>query len=384
MYISAAFVAAAMSLASSANAHVVMQSPTPYSGGGLVQVNPLDGTTYQFPCQGGTDAAYYENSKATDMTAGDATDLKFTGSAVHGGGSCQLSVTYENPPPKDRNKWKVIHSMEGGCPADAAGNIETQGTDTDGRETGKQCTSNDEKECLKQYKITIPKELKSGKATFAWTWVNKYAGKNEFYMNCAPINIQGGSDSDDYFNSLPSLFVANIPGECQTKLGSAIAYPNPGTSVEKDGDSDSAALGSCATETGGAGSPVASATAGSGSQESSAPAASATSAASQPTSAASNTGGVFAPSAASPTYTATSMATVVVSTSAPAATSASSSSSSSSGSSSGSSSDVDCSEDGALVCIGTSQFGICNRGKATPQAVAAGTTCTNGKIVTSN
>lgn len=41
---------------------------------------------------------------------------------------------------------------------------------------------------------------------------------------------------------------------------------------------------------------------------------------------------------------------------------------------------VTCENDGALVCIGRSQFGICDRGCAVPQGLADGTICENGLI----
>jgi hypothetical protein len=39
-----------------------------------------------------------------------------------------------------------------------------------------------------------------------------------------------------------------------------------------------------------------------------------------------------------------------------------------------------CSVDGAIVCNGSTQFGLCNFGKVVFQDVAAGTTCSNGVI----
>ncbi|CBY00311.1 predicted protein [Plenodomus lingam JN3] len=42
-----------------------------------------------------------------------------------------------------------------------------------------------------------------------------------------------------------------------------------------------------------------------------------------------------------------------------------------------------CSNDGAVVCIGNSQFGICNRGCAVAQDLAAGMSCSDGVVVSS-
>jgi hypothetical protein len=41
---------------------------------------------------------------------------------------------------------------------------------------------------------------------------------------------------------------------------------------------------------------------------------------------------------------------------------------------------VPCDTDGAIVCIGSNQFGVCNWGTAVPQSLTAGTVCSNGVI----
>jgi len=245
-------------VAAVATAHVVMNTPTPYglNSAPLLQVNPLDGNTYKFPCQYGTDASAYPKAETTTaLTAGSTTPLNFTGTAVHAGGSCQLSVTYDWPPPADKSKWKVIHSIIGGCPVTAAGNLVDSAANTD--EHGrfyppKYCEGASGPECMKQYDVPVPKQLKNGKATLAWTWLNKI-GNREFYMNCAPVTVSGGSDDDAFTNGLPDMFVANIPGECTTGEG-VPEYPNPGDSVEiskAEGDAVSkGALGACETASG--------------------------------------------------------------------------------------------------------------------------------------
>ena len=52
------------------------------------------------------------------MAVGSQQSLSFTGSAVHGGGSCQISLTKDLKPTKDTD-FRVILSIEGGCPASA-------------------------------------------------------------------------------------------------------------------------------------------------------------------------------------------------------------------------------------------------------------------------
>jgi len=40
-----------------------------------------------------------------------------------------------------------------------------------------------------------------------------------------------------------------------------------------------------------------------------------------------------------------------------------------------------CAQDGAIMCNGANQFGLCNHGQVIWQNLAEGTTCTAGKIV---
>jgi len=210
-------------LLGSAAGHMIMNTPVPYNPH-HVQVSPLDGLKYTFPCQGD----FSDPPADTPITAGGHQTVKFTGSAVHGGGSCQFSVNYDSPPSADPTRWKTIFSIIGGCPADAPGNVKENGEDADFRIQGVQCGNSVGKNCTRQYDIPIPKDLPNGRASFAWTWFNKI-GKREMYMNCAPVVISGGAKDTTFLESLPSIFVANYPGTCT--VGSreeAINLPNPG------------------------------------------------------------------------------------------------------------------------------------------------------------
>ncbi|KAK3986281.1 hypothetical protein QBC44DRAFT_141043 [Cladorrhinum sp. PSN332] len=207
-------VLAAGSFASIAQAHMLLRTPAPYAGH---ISSPLDPSGSNFPCQ---NVAF--TGTATEMAQGSTQEMAFTGSAVHGGGSCQVSLTYDNPPTA-ASQWKVIHSIQGGCPArNTPGNLPEnaalQGADT--------------------YPFTIPADVPAGEATLAWTWVNK-VGNREFYMNCAPVSITGSGGSEASFAALPDMFVANIavpglnPGnQCTTSEGVDVEFPNPGSSVE--------------------------------------------------------------------------------------------------------------------------------------------------------
>ncbi|KAF1985571.1 lytic polysaccharide monooxygenase [Aulographum hederae CBS 113979] len=242
--------------------HAIMNTPTPFTtttGPKTPQVDPLNGDLYQFPCQLGPTHAYTFPSDATAITAGNPTLLNFTGSAIHGGGSCQISLA-PFPPPADPSAWKVIYSIEGGCPAGGIhDNLQTTGKDADGRADSLHCaaaekvagngTATQHAKCVKSYEIPIPSQLKDGKYVFAWTWFNMI-GNREMYMNCAPVTVSGGSATDDsYLESLPSVFVANIPGYCTTGEGGSLAFPEPGERVLRSGDvldkTDAKVVGPC-------------------------------------------------------------------------------------------------------------------------------------------
>jgi hypothetical protein len=295
-------------------------------------------------------------------------------------------------------------------------------------------------------------------------------GNREMYMNLAPIQVTGGSDSQDYYKSLPDMFKANIPAtDCTTPESFDATIPNPGEFlirastykagavtgpkcaaagpdqnqnaqsgkvtnfaaygppskgsnqvVPVDGSSGSSSGGSSpsAPATGGGGNngmytqPAATSaqtsaapTAGGNDGMYSQPAASpAQPTSSAPSSAApSATAPVSSASSAAPPSTFSTMTVPASSSAAPpyptlsptidqgvsgpstGAAAPSGSSSSSSGSSSSSSSSTagssgQCTTDGAVICNGPTQFGLCNGGSVVWQATAAGTQCSNGVV----
>jgi hypothetical protein len=152
---------------------------------------------------------------------------------VHSGGSCQISVTYDAQPNK-QSAFKVIHSIQGGCPA--RGVTGNAGSDAS-------AVAPDE------YEFEIPAGIPNGKATLAWSWMNK-GGNREFYMNCAPIEITGAEGTTAALAALPDMLVANIAPNagCATTEGVDIQYPNPGNSVETNpGAALGPPVGSCGT-----------------------------------------------------------------------------------------------------------------------------------------
>ncbi|KAL1656651.1 hypothetical protein SLS61_000447 [Didymella pomorum] len=409
MSIRSAILATATLCAYVADAHMIMAKPVPFSVD-KVDNGPI--TEAQWPCKFNLG---YTVSTMNEMKAGEEQSISFKGSAVHGGGSCQLSVTTDTEPTPN-SKFKVIESIEGGCPG------------VDGP---------------LDFKFTLPDSVPNGKATFAWTWFAKLSGGPEMYMNCAPITVSGGASDTSKFDALPDMFVANLPNvrECKTATSKATKFPNPGQTVISGNDGSDVeppagsdcgeASGDSPSPSGGAGGAPASSAAGgqasaapssagsndgmytppagAGATSAAATSAAATSAAAAPTGAASapavskpaatsaaatgGAGGVFAPGASSAAGGASTKTTLVTVTgtpsapavSAPAATTPAAGTGASGAApttapAAGGSGSTTCSENGAIVCNGTTQFGICNNGSVVWQAVAAGTTCNNGTI----
>lgn len=201
-------------LASFASAHIKMASPVPY-GADSLNNSPLEADGSDFPCK--QRPGVYEAGSAKNVFAqGSEQELKFIGSAVHGGGSCQVSVT-EDLQPNANSVWKVIRSIEGGCPAQGQeGNM----------------PENANAEIPYAYNFTIPEKLAAGKYTLAWTWFNKI-GNREQYMNCAPLEVTGQAKDKSYIKSLPDMFVANIGNDCGTVSSKDVVFPDPGEFLVK-------------------------------------------------------------------------------------------------------------------------------------------------------
>jgi hypothetical protein len=122
--------------------------------------------------------------------------MTLAGSATHGGGSCQLSLSYDNGA-----TFYVIQSMEGGCPLTTT------------------------------YDFTIPGDVADGNALFAWSWFN-LIGNREMYMNCADVTLSGGAGSTSSFAAAyPKMFVANVNNGCTTIEQKETVFANPGSHV---------------------------------------------------------------------------------------------------------------------------------------------------------
>ncbi|KAI1758981.1 hypothetical protein GGR53DRAFT_524226 [Hypoxylon sp. FL1150] len=199
-----------------AQGHMIMQHPKPFGGPDLDN-SPL--TSGNYPCKlKGDPATFYKDDLGNTIAIGETQQVSFKGSATHGGGSCQLAVT-DDLQPSVSTSWKVIQSIEGGCPTKEGSDPST-------------------------YDFTIPDGIAPGKYVFAWTWVSKLAGQPEYYMNCAPLTVTGGKKRSANEtgpttggNSFPELFVANLAdiNDCKTEPSTDVQYPDPGSNVKKYG-----------------------------------------------------------------------------------------------------------------------------------------------------
>ncbi|KAI0433647.1 hypothetical protein F5Y09DRAFT_338463 [Xylaria sp. FL1042] len=224
-----AIVAAVTAFAACVNGHIIMKSPAPFGSVGstkLITSSPL--TSANYPCQVGSNPAAFYSKDGLDnkMEIGKTQTISFEGSAVHGGGSCQLALT-KDPQPSASTSWEVILSIEGGCPSKTGNGVD-------------------------EYDFTIPDSIAAGDYVFAWTWISALSGTQEYYMNCAPVTITGGNSKRDesYYNetmelfsrdnALPELMVANLAeiNDCKSQLSSDPVYPNPGPNVIKPGSNN--------------------------------------------------------------------------------------------------------------------------------------------------
>ena len=360
---------------------MIMATPPPY---GSPDNSPLNADGSNFPCK----ATSNSGGTVTNMAIGATQKLSFLGESVHGGGSCQVSLTTDTPATKS-SKWMVIHSIQGGCPArNQAGNI--------GADNSASAPDPD------TYDFSIPAGINPGAYTLAWTWFNK-VGNREMYMNCASIKVTGAANkreaslnetqeyaypdiSERATPSFPDMFVANIPAtDCTTAQGSDVKFPDPGASVEMasantanvlapptgpkcgaSGSSSSASTDIQASNAGGSG--VSSAAAPASSPAAAVPSAAPSTSAAAPSVAPSATPSLATP--ASPSPSADPVAAPVQNSS--------TSGSASSGSSAGS-----CSTPGQSICSPDGlQIGTCTeQSTVTWIPVAAGTKCAGGYMV---
>ena len=232
------------------NAHMQLSDPYPLRSplNPSVRNPPIDYTAplldsgADFPCKGFASDPF---EPVATYQAGQEYAIRLVGGEPHGGGSCQISLSYDSG-----ETFTVIKSIIGSCPLAA------------------------------EYRFVVPADAPNGEALLAWTWFNRL-GYREMYMNCAQVVVEGGKDvekatgdrsvwgeygfrnprrhysvvqrprhggrrkrDDDEelkdanatvpFDERPEIFLANIGlrSPCKTIKGREVIFPDPGPDVE--------------------------------------------------------------------------------------------------------------------------------------------------------
>lgn len=393
------FIIAAAFCSLGVHAHMFISSPSPIQGS--APKDPLADDGSNFPCHGVT----LTGSGGQNMAVGSQQKLAFelaagANTAVHGGGSCQLSITYETDPAKlkQASAWKVIYSIEEGCPTNSLANLDSGYQGPLGGYSG--AISCDDKkangfDCVNTFNFTIPEGVKNGQATLAWTWFNN-VGNREIYMNCVAVDITGGTDNSSMAD-FPDIFLANLGaayGSGKTDDYVNVKFPNPGKYVTTKIATTTYMSGGVVQtitpsttyplavptdlgNTGNAGSVPGSYGAGSyGAVTTSQTIITSSTYAPAPTA---YNGGYASESIA--TMVPTSVSTVIGTAPAPSGTGYSSSPSGTGSSGACANGKVSCPSPGDLICIDDTHFGICDVNHcAVPRPVAPGTTCSNSSV----
>ena len=135
----------ALALLSVANAHMKMSSPVPFNVANLDN-SPLKADGSDYPCKASPDnPSSYSISAVNHLPAGEPLLMSWDGSAVHGGGTCEISISMDKEPTKD-SVFKVIQVFQGAsCPSPTGGGVT----------------------------FNIPKDMpNAANATLAWSWHN--------------------------------------------------------------------------------------------------------------------------------------------------------------------------------------------------------------------
>lgn len=223
-------IAFALSSALAVQGHVALTFPPPFNAAYNPSTPPAnvdysitsplssDGSNYPCKIAGGGVLSPSDPGGESQVTwlQGEAANFTTGGGAIHAGGSCQASLSF------DQGKtWKVIHSYIGDCPI---------GPD-------------------QKHNVAIPSDAPTGPAVFQWSWANR-VGNREFYANCAAITIAEASRKRDApvvpFDGRPAPFTANIGNGCETVEGKDVDFPNPGPDVtRKSQDGAASVSGNC-------------------------------------------------------------------------------------------------------------------------------------------
>ncbi|EXF82893.1 extracellular protein [Colletotrichum fioriniae PJ7] len=177
---------------------------------------PLSSSGSDFPCKGYLSLLVSPEAKPVDTwNAGNSYSVTISGHAVHGGGSCQISLSVDGG-----SSFKVLRSFIGGCPRGDATQLD----------------------------FRLPGDTPSSDhAVLAWTWFNNL-GNREMYMNCAVISVAGeggGEGHGESFNKRPEIFKANVGNGCRTADSRDVMIPNPGPDVEVNNSDAVPPIGEC-------------------------------------------------------------------------------------------------------------------------------------------
>ncbi|KAI9598728.1 hypothetical protein BDF19DRAFT_382369, partial [Syncephalis fuscata] len=172
----------ALSALQCVSGHMQLFSPIPRGdprnkGYGQVAPHP-DGALFgggapgKYPCR-----FQKEGPVTARYTAGQDFIVEFMQGSPHMGGHCQFAFSYDNG-----KTWVVTRTIIDMCFMGIA---------------------------PYRYTVPIPKGARNGKALFTWTFINA-GGNSEYYMNCADIEITGGSPTGSLTG--PELMLARTSG----------------------------------------------------------------------------------------------------------------------------------------------------------------------------
>ncbi|KAF8470611.1 hypothetical protein BDZ91DRAFT_543935 [Kalaharituber pfeilii] len=217
--------------------HARLREPKPLGYGSTPALTgngyngPLNYDGSDFPCKGLIDvvdmtpvAKWEAGNKAMfEIQPNDAGPGVEGHLAAHSGGSCQISLSYDNG-----KSFKVLHSYIGGCPRDTPLNSNIAGKN-------------------QTFTFDVPKEAKAGKVIAAWSWIARTGNRGEFYMNCASVTITGTGTST--LDHLPNMWVGDLikgdikEGMCKTKAGVNFDFPFPGDNVTRNSEESAGPTG---------------------------------------------------------------------------------------------------------------------------------------------
>lgn len=196
----------------------IMHKTNPFASDNLKDysyTSPISGPA-QYPCKGVlAKAGPKELTPVATWAAGSQQSFSIGGGAVHGGGSCQASISEDGG-----KSFKVLRSYIGNCPKSS------------------------------KYDFTVPKDTITGNVLFAWTWFN-YEGNREMYMNCASVEITGGGSG---LKKLPDIVVANSANpDCLFEENFDPEFENPGPNPVIASKKTVKGKGNCGPKAGGPG-----------------------------------------------------------------------------------------------------------------------------------